>query len=92
MRAVVAGSRCPHRYGAIVRSCDEKTTQNHRRWVAGAISGEAMCCVCAALAPLRRVNTNNWLWTWALVLVTAYRHVKAPPRPPSPGSRDALPS
>eukprot|EP00964_Phaeocystis_antarctica_P014861 scaffold8207_cov22-Phaeocystis_antarctica.AAC.1 len=42
MRAVVAGSRCPHRYGAIVRCCDEKTTQNHRSWVAGAISGEAI--------------------------------------------------
>ena len=41
MRAVVTGSRCPHRYGAIVRCCDEKTTQNHRSWVAGAISGEA---------------------------------------------------
>eukprot|EP00964_Phaeocystis_antarctica_P115120 scaffold79083_cov32-Phaeocystis_antarctica.AAC.1 len=43
MRAVVTGSRCPHRYGAIVRRCVEKTTQNHRSSVAGAISGEAMC-------------------------------------------------
>ena len=37
MRGVVAGSRSPHRYRVIVRRCDEKTTQNHRCRVAGAI-------------------------------------------------------
>ena len=35
----LAGSRPPHRYRVIVRRCDEKTTQNHRTGVAGAISG-----------------------------------------------------
>ena len=31
---VVAGSRCPHRYGAIVRRGEEKTMQQHRNSVA----------------------------------------------------------
>eukprot|EP00964_Phaeocystis_antarctica_P035098 scaffold20027_cov37-Phaeocystis_antarctica.AAC.1 len=39
---VVAGSRCPHRYGAIVRRGEEKTIQQHRRSVAELRSGEAM--------------------------------------------------
>ena len=50
MRGVVEGSRSPHRYRVIVhldvRRCDEKTTQNRRCRVAGAISGRAVCGVC----------------------------------------------
>ena len=42
MRAVVTGSRCPHRYGAIVRRGEEKTIQQHRNSVAELRSGEAM--------------------------------------------------
>ena len=50
MRAVVTGSRCPHRYGAIVRRGEEKTIQQHRNSVAELRSGEAMWEVARAAA------------------------------------------
>ena len=59
MRGVVAGSRSPHRYRVIVRRCDEKTTQNHRSRVAGAISGGAVWKVSKKVLFQRMSSTEH---------------------------------